>query len=130
MVAELLGIVIELGGYLMSDFSYPRDTGVFLVFHGDSPIVLRRNQLCLGIDCSNRVLNRIDLRLVEIDFATLLADKGRDFVKNKVITFAVNVERCDTAFHFSFAIHTFHGRSGKYMSRCDRKMAQNDLVNV
>ena len=33
MVQQLLGIVVEFGGYLMSNFAYPSDAGVFLINH-------------------------------------------------------------------------------------------------
>src|SRR5687768_9206897 len=66
------------------------------------------NKLGLCIDGANGGLDRVDLRFVEINLAALLADECRHFVKNEMITLAVDVERSNTALHFAFTVHALH----------------------
>jgi hypothetical protein len=74
---------------------------------------LGRNKYLRGldIDCPDSFLHRINLRLVEINLAALLTYESGHTVEHEMISLAINVKRSGAAFHFPFAIHTFHNQS-------------------
>ena len=60
-------------------------------------------------DGLDEILNGIDFCRLEIGFATLRAHPCRNAVQGQVTALPVNMERCFSLFHFSFAVQAFHG---------------------